>query len=61
VGLVKYGSQAMADAQARAAAPPAQSLTRQRTAEPAEPNKDPREMGMGKRPSGFWEWIKQAF
>ncbi len=62
VGLVKYGAQAMAEAAAKAAAPPAQSLTRQRVHGAAEPTSP----GTGasadpKRQSGFWEWIKQAF
>ena len=58
VGLVKYGAQAMAEAAAKAAAPPAQSMMRQRAVVAADleaPVKD------AKRQSGFWEWIKQAF
>ena len=55
VGLVKYGAQAMADAVARAAAPPTQSLIRQKAAPEAEAEPAP------KKQSGFWEWIKQAF
>jgi len=56
VGLVKYGAQAMAYAAARAAAP-AHSMMRQKavTSETQDEQKD------AKRPSGFWDWIKQAF
>ena len=66
VGLVKYGAQAMAEAAAKAAAPPAQSMMRQRAHVAGEATGT---AGGGaaaaqesaKRQSGFWEWIKQAF
>jgi cell division protein FtsA len=55
VGLVKYGAQAMADAAARAAAPPAQSMMRQKASPEAESPE------AQKRAAGFWDWLKQAF
>jgi len=62
VGLVKYGAQIMAEAAARDAAPPAQSMMRVQSGGGGKISKDAVVMTLPRaEKSKLWEWIKQAF
>ncbi len=65
VGLVKYGSHAIAEAHARQAAPPAQSMMRMTASKKgAAPAAVVEEAAAGDAPpksSRLWEWLKAAF
>ena len=59
VGLVKYGAQMMAEANAREAAPPLLSMTRIQTS--SRGGEVAREVAAPADKSKFWDWLKAAF
>lgn len=65
VGLVKYGANAIAEAHARAAAPPAHSMMRipaaKKAAAAAAMAEEKAEDGAPPKSSRLWEWLKAAF
>ncbi len=61
VGLVKCGAQAMAEALAREAAPPAQSMMRMTAAAPKSKEAAQAAAAAPADKSRFWEWLKAAF